>query len=102
MLSMNEWTCSGRVVYLKELEGDYALSVRLQGEANRADGVYKSGRLEFGCILKGDVYEEAKKKGLKMGKTVCFSGHIETWDKTVHGKPANKVMFIADYVLEVA
>lgn len=101
-MSMNEWTYTGKVSYMRELNGEYSASVRMTGDVKRADGLYKSDELQIGCIMRSNVFEEAKRKGLKIGKTVTFSGHLEIWDKTIHGKPANKVMFIADYVLEVS
>lgn len=102
VMSMNEWTYTGKVFYMREITGVYSASVKMTGESKRADGLYKSDPLQFGCIMRSNVFEEAKRKGLKIGKTVTFSGHLEIWDKTIHGKPANKVMFISDYVLEVS
>ena len=95
---MNEWTVSGRVDYLKELKGEFACSLRVMGSAKR-EGVYQSQILEFGCLMQKPVYEEAKKKGMQMFKNVTLSGHLESWQKGSSYTP--KIMFVADYVLEV-
>ncbi len=102
VMSMNEWTYTGKVSYMREITGEYCASVKMTGDVKRSDGLYKSDELQIGCVMKADVYEEAKRKGMRIGKSVTFSGHLEIWDKTIHGKPANKLMLVADYVLEVA
>lgn len=101
VLSMNEWTVSGEVIYLKELEGEFAASVKLRGVAKR-EGVFSSQILEFPCLMQKSIYEEAKKKGFAMYKNVTFSGHLESWQKNKNGKDLRRIMFVADYVLEVA
>lgn len=101
VFSMNEWTVSGRVTYLKELTGDFAASIRIKGETKRKDHCYESDTLEIGCLLKHRAFEDAKKKGIRMNSFTTMSGHLETWNKTIHGKPTNKVMFVADYILDV-
>ena len=40
-LTFNEWTVSGEVFYLKDLEGEFAASMQLRGVAKR-DGVFSS------------------------------------------------------------
>lgn len=95
-LSYNEWTVSGKVFYLKELEGEFSASLQLRGEARRLD-VYASSVMEMKCLMQKDVYEVAKKKGLVMYCNATLSGHLETWVK----KDNKKVMFIVDDILEV-
>ena len=95
---MNEWTVSGRVVYQKELKGEFACSVKVEGKAKRED-VYTSQILKFPCLMQKSVYEEAKKKGMRFNRNVTLSGHLESWQKGSSYTP--KIMFIADYVLEV-
>lgn len=95
-LSYNEWTVSGRVFYLKELEGEFSASLQLRGEARRL-GVYASSVMEMKCLMQKDVYEVAKKKGLVMYCNATLSGHLETWVK----KDNKKVMFIVDDILEI-
>ena len=51
--------------YLKELKGEFACSVRVKGKAKR-DDLYTSQILDFGCLMQPQVYEEAKKKGVKL------------------------------------
>lgn len=102
MNCFNEWTVSGEVYYLKELEGEFSASAKIRGTASRQDGVYSSQILELPFLMQRKVYDEAKKKGLKVYRTATFSGHLETWHKTKNGKPCDKVMFVADYILEVA
>ena len=96
---MNEWTVTGRVVYLKELQGEFSCSVRVEGKAKRVD-VYTSQILKFGCLMQKPVYEDAKKKGIRMNRNVTLSGHLESWQKGSSYTP--KIMFVADYVLEVS
>ena len=99
--SMNEWSFSGEVYYLKELEKDYGASIKIRGTAPRGDSVASSQIAELSCLLTKDAYEQAKKRGLSLYKKVAVSGHIETFVKDAD---FNKVknMFIAEYVLEVA
>ena len=100
--SINEWTVSGRVFYLKEMQGEFSASLKIRGEAKRSDGVYSSQIMEVGCLLPPNVYEQAKKKGLKLNRQLCITGHLETWNHNSKGKPIeDKVMFIADAILEV-
>ena len=95
---MNEWTVSGRVDYLKELKGEFACSLKLEGIAKR-EGFYTSQILKFPCLMQSQVYEEAKKKGMRYNRTVTLFGHLESWQKGSSYTP--KVMFVADYVIEV-
>lgn len=52
-----------------------------------------------GFKVGGRTYK-AKKKGMRMHKEVTLSGHLESWVKGTSKNP--KIMFVADYVLEVA
>ncbi|SEP82401.1 hypothetical protein SAMN04487977_101533 [Treponema bryantii] len=99
-MSMNDWSVTGRVYYLKELSGEFAGSVKIEGKANRIDNTYSSSILKFSCIMQKNVWEEAKKKGIAMNKEVSLSGHLESWQKGTSKNP--KMMFIADYVLQVS
>lgn len=91
---MNEWNVEGRIFYLKELQGEFGASVKIEGEAKRTDGTYSTQLLEVACLLHPDVYKDAKEKGIKLNSRVVLSGHLETWC----GKKGKKVMFIADYI----
>lgn len=97
--SMNEWTVSGEVFYIKDLQGEFAASLRIRGVAKR-EGLFSSQILEFPCLMQKSVYEDAKKKGLFKFKQVTLSGHLESWKNSTSKNP--KVMFIADYVIEVS
>ena len=98
-ISMNEWTVTGEVFYLKKLEGEFSASVKVRGVAKRED-VYSSQMLEIGCLLSDRVYREGVRKGLKLHGYCTLSGHLESWVKTKpNGTTNSKVMFIADYVL---
>lgn len=99
-LTFNEWTFSGEVFYLKELKGEFAVSLQIRGIANR-EGVFSSSIMEFGCLMQEKVYAEAKKKGLGMYSNIALSGHLETWTKNSPSGPRKKIMFVADYVIEV-
>lgn len=93
---MNEWSFSGQIFYLKELEKDYGASLKIRGSTNED---YRSGICEISCLVKKDVWDEAKKKGVAMYKDIALSGHMETFFKP---NRETKTMFIAEYVMEVA
>ena len=97
--SMNDWTVSGRVFYLKQLKGEFAASVKVRGVAKR-EGVYSSNILEFSCLMQKQLWEEAQQKGLRMNREVTLSGHLESWQKSTSKNP--KIMFVADYILQVS
>lgn len=100
-LIYNEWTVSGKVIYLKEFEyNEFALSVKLEASSKRK-GCDSSQRLEFTCLFEADTYEEAKKKGFDKFKYVTLGGHIESWVK--HGRDGDrpKIRFVCDDILEV-
>ena len=99
IMSMNEWTVSGRVSYLKELEGEFSASLRIEGKAQR-EGLFSSQILDFPCLMQNRVYAEAKRKGIAKNRNITLSGHLESWKNSTHANP--KIMFVADYVLEVA
>ena len=96
-LSMNEWTVTGEIFYLKELEGEFAASFKLRGTSTR-EGAYSTQILEFPCLMQKKVWEEAKKQGVAQYKKVTFSGHIESW---LHRGDMRRIMFIVDYVIQV-
>lgn len=98
-LSFNDWTVTGVVSYIKELQGEFACSLRIKGQAQR-DGCYSSQILDFPCLMQKKIYEDAKKKGMDYNKSITLSGHLESWQKGTSINP--KIMFVADYVLEVA
>ena len=64
-LTYNEWTVSGEVTYIKELDvtNEFACSLKLRGTSRRK-GANSSQVMEFGCLLERDTYDEALKKGL--------------------------------------
>lgn len=98
-LSFNEWTVSGEVVRLKELEGEFAASIQIRGVAER-QGVCSSSIMEMRCLAQESVYGIGKKKGLKQYCNATLSGHLETWTYGTH-RDRQKVMFIVDDVIEV-
>ena len=95
---MNEWNVTGRIFYLKELKGEFAASVKIEGIAKREDGSFSSQILEVGCLLQRRVWTESQKLGIKVNSKVKLSGHLETWKTS---SKSGKVMFIADDILEV-
>lgn len=99
--SMNEWSFSGEVFYLKELDKDYGASLKIRGTSPRGDSLNSAQIVEITCLLTKDCYKQAKEKGLALYRKVAVSGHIETFVKDAD---FNKVknMFIAEYILEVA
>lgn len=100
VLSTNKWIVSGEVYSIRELGGEFAASVKIRGEAKRPD-VYSSQILEILCLLTPRVYDDAKKRGLELYKTMKISGHLETWKRFVNNKTRQKVMFVADYLEKV-
>lgn len=100
VLPTNEWTVSGEVIYLKDLQGEFSASVKLRGVSKR-EGAFSSQVLEFPCLMQDKLYEKAKKKGLGLYKNATLSGHLESWQKNKNGKDVRKVMFVVDYVLDV-
>lgn len=100
ILSTNKWVVSGEIYSIRELEGEFAASVKIRGEAKRPN-VYSSQILELLCLLTPKVYKDAKIKGLALYKTMKITGHLETWKRTVNNKIRQKVMFVADYLEKV-
>lgn len=93
MQNINEWRVSGKVFYVKELQGEFAASVKIRGIATRPDS-YATNIMEVTCLMTKEVYEQAK---LAKYDTVTLSGHIETWER-VSGQ---KISFIADVIESV-
>lgn len=98
-IMMNEWSFSGEIFYLKELEKDYGASLKIRGTATRKDNSFRSDICELGCLVTRDAWNEAKKKGVKVYKNIAVSGHLETFIKNDGN---SKIMFIAEYIMEVA
>lgn len=99
-VNLNEWSVSGEVFYLKELENEFAASVKIRGVAKRESGL-SSQILEFPCLIEHRVYEDAKKRGFSLYKHVTLSGHIESWASENKRNGSMKIMFIADYVMDI-
>lgn len=94
----NSWTFSGEIFYLKELEGEFAVSIKLRGQSKRM-GSMSAQIAELSCIAQKDFFDRFKEAGLGMYKSATLSGHIEYWQSTIHGKPARKMMLIADSII---
>ena len=94
---MNEWSVSGEIIYLKEVDGDFAASVTIRGTATR-EGSFSTQILELNCLLQKKVYEEAKKKGFEKYKEAIVCGHIESWIARNDSRGKTKTMLIADSV----
>ena len=99
-LMMNEWSMSGEVVYINELDlrNEFAVAIKLKASSRRKDSV-SSQPVEFLCLLEDDTYDEALAKGLDKFKYVTLSGHIETWMKNDDFKP--KTRFVCDDIVEI-
>ena len=91
----NEWKVTGEVFYLKELQGEFACSLKISGIAKRPD-VFSSSKLELPCLLTQAVYDEAKRLGMRIKHNATFSGHLESWCNRGSSHP--KIYFIADKV----
>lgn len=94
----NEWKMAGYVFYLRELQGEFACSLKISGVAKRP-GIFSSSKLEFPCLMTQSVYDEAKRRGLRTRVNVSLSGHLESWCNSTSSNP--KVYFIADKVDKV-
>ena len=94
----NEWKVTGYVFYLKEMQGEFACSLKVSGVAKRPE-LYSSSKLELACLMTPEVYDEAKRKGLRNRINVTLSGHLESWHNRSSSNP--KVYFIADKVENV-
>lgn len=99
-LMMNEWSMSGEVVYINELDlrNEFAVAIKLKASSRRKDSV-SSQPVEFLCLLEDDTYDKALAKGLDKFKYVTLSGHIETWMKNDDFKP--KTRFVCDDIVEI-
>ena len=93
----NEWKVSGDVFYLKELKGEFACSLIINGIAKRPE-LFSSSKLELPCLMTPAVYEEAKRRGLgyKKHQTISLTGHLESWCNRSSSHP--KVYFIVDKI----
>lgn len=96
----NEWTVAGEVFYLKELEGEFSASVKARGMFQR-ENESSAKLLEMSCLMQKEVYEDAKRRGLKLYSFARFSGHFETWTRIRGGRQEQKNMLIADYVMDI-
>ena len=94
----NEWKMSGEVFYLKEMEGEFAASLKISGVAKRP-GLFSTSKLEFPCLMTSAVYDEAKRLGIQTRRSVSLVGHLESWCNRSSSNP--KVYFIADKVESV-
>lgn len=102
MINLNEFNVSGEIVSLKELDGEFKASLIIKGTATR-EGAETSQILELTCLLQDKVYKDALQKGLKLYKKATVSGHIESWQRVQpNGKVKTKVIFITDYIYDVA
>lgn len=98
---MNEWTVTGEVFYLRELDGEFAASLRIRG-ASRREGFESSQVLEVGCLMQAKAWQDAKVKGVDIYRKVTITGHLESWTRTYNNKEKRRIMLIADHVLSVA
>lgn len=96
----NEWTFTGDIFYWKELDaGDFTLSLKLRGRACRVGTI--SGQIaEISCLVDNDLHQLLLDRKIKQYDTVTLQGHIEQWLTSKHGRPLNKIMLIADYLVE--
>lgn len=96
MLPRNEWTFSGEVFYIKDLDNcEFAVSLKLRGVSQRPESM-STQIVELSCLGDKNFKSELNKFDLKSHSNLVVSGHIETWFN--NGRQKN--MFIADYVFE--
>jgi len=87
----NNWIFSGEIFYLKELQGEFAASMKIRGIAQRKDA-QSTQITEITCLMQQPLYNKLLKLGYKVYSKICLSGHIESWIKS----DKMKVMLIAD------
>ena len=95
----NEWTFSGEIVNLKELDGEFSASVKLRGFSRRV-GASSAQVAEIVCLAEKDLYAEMQRTNVKVYDKITLSGHLEQWLANSKGKPVNKTMLIADYTID--
>lgn len=97
----NEWTVSGEVFYLKELDNnEFSASVKVRGKSRRFESD-SSQIMEFGCLMDEEIYQIALEMGLDKFKYVTLGGHFETWVKQTSSGDKPRIRFVCDEVLEV-
>ncbi len=95
---MNEWTFYGRLFYLKELEGEFSVSLKLEGTSKRT-GSFSEQIAKISCLGDKAFYDLFKKAGIKVNDEVTISGHLETWKQKDPTKSALRLMLIADRIV---
>lgn len=97
----NEWIFTGDIFYFKELEtSEFVASIKLRGNAKRVNAI-STQVAEISCLAEKSLYEGLKNNNIGMySKNITLSGHIEQWNTNKHGKPVNKMMLIADYLVQ--
>lgn len=93
---MNGWTFTGEIFYLKRLEGEFSISLKLRGSSRRKNAISEQVA-EIACLGDDAFFDQFSKKGLKLYDSATISGHMESWMQ--NGKASLKVMLIADDVV---
>ena len=91
---MNTWTFNGEIFYLKELEGEFAASLKLRGTYQRKNAISVQVA-EVSCLMQKETYDRFKHSGYRTYDTITLSGHIESWVT----KNSTKLMLIAEDIL---
>lgn len=94
---MNKWTFSGKIIYIKELEGEFFISLKLSGTSKRKNA-FSEQIAKISCLGDKDFFNEFKAGMYKLYETITISGHIEYWESNSKGKPVSKIMLIADSI----
>lgn len=95
--AMNEFHFSGEIFYLKPMDGEFTVSIRVRGLSSRA-GAMSTQICELSCLGQHPVFDSMKQAGIDVYSKVELSGHMETWtDKK--GNP--KTMLILDSVSKI-
>lgn len=90
----NGSTFSGEIFYLKELEGEFSVSLKLTGFSKRANAM-SSHIVEVSCVGGKELYEEMRRQQIGMYCNATVSGYIEMWPSK---RDRHRLIFIAESI----
>ena len=90
---INTWSFSGELFYIKELDGEFAASVKVRGISRRKDAM-STQIAEMTCLMETMVYDTLIEKKIDLYQKIVVTGHIETWVT----EKKTKVLYIADNI----
>ncbi len=91
----NGWSFSGEIFYIKELEGEFSVSLKLTGLSKRANAM-SSHIVEVSCVGGKELYEEMRRQEIGMYSSATVSGYIEMWPSR---RDRHRLIFIAESIV---